>query len=360
MRARRRRPPRAHREGRRPRARRRGQRPDDRPRRRRTPADGHAGRGRGSPARCAACARAAISARASSPSWPASRRVRSRTPSAASRASRSTRCSISPRRLDVTLDELLSGDAVRGYQLAAATTRASAPARRCCRCSTSSASACASSCAPPAAHEGRPDERHKGVEAVTVAAGLVQIGLGSRRAALRAGEALVAEASSITAWASRGDAVLDPARPRAGRLSPAAAGSYSSAGLAASGARALLWAGLAAVRGRPSVRRRARLIVLARSLEQRRWPTPGAGPPLDRDDGGRHACARRAVRDERRAVLARPRCAERPRRPRVSELCRGTAPRRLQLAALRRRCRRATARGEPSALLCCSRDAADE
>ena len=38
-----------------------------------------------------------------------------------------------------------------------------------------------------------------------MAAGLVQIELGDRRAALRAGEALVAEASSITAWRNVGE-----------------------------------------------------------------------------------------------------------------------------------------------------------
>ena len=109
-------------------------------------------------------------------------------------------------RLNVTLDELLSGDAARGYQLA----RRHDPSERT-----------GSSLLPlldelgvglriflarlPPRGEGRPDERHKGVEAVTVAAGLVQIELGDRRAALRAGEALVAEASSITAWRNVGD-----------------------------------------------------------------------------------------------------------------------------------------------------------
>ena len=106
----------------------------------------------------------------------------------------------------MTLDELLSGDAARGYQLA----RRHDPSERT-----------GSSLLPlldelgvglrvflarlPPRAEGRPDERHKGVEAVTVAAGLVQIELGNRRAALRAGEALVAEASSITAWRNVGE-----------------------------------------------------------------------------------------------------------------------------------------------------------
>ncbi|HEY3615101.1 MAG TPA: XRE family transcriptional regulator [Gaiellales bacterium] len=109
-------------------------------------------------------------------------------------------------RLNVTLDELLSGDAVRGYQLA----RRHDPSERT-----------HSTLLPlldelgvglrvflarlPPRAEGRPDERHKGVEAVTVASGLVQIELGDRRAALRAGEALVAEASSITAWRNVGE-----------------------------------------------------------------------------------------------------------------------------------------------------------
>jgi transcriptional regulator with XRE-family HTH domain len=109
-------------------------------------------------------------------------------------------------RLNVTLDELLSGDDVRGYQLA----RRHDPSERT-----------GSTLLPlldelgvglrvflarlPPRASGRPDERHKGVEAVTVASGLVQIELGDRRAALRAGEALVAEARSITAWRNVGE-----------------------------------------------------------------------------------------------------------------------------------------------------------
>jgi transcriptional regulator with XRE-family HTH domain len=108
--------------------------------------------------------------------------------------------------LNVTLDELLRGDAERGYQLA----RRHDPAERS-----------SSSLLPllddvgvgmrvflarlPARASGEPDARHKGVEAVTVARGLVQIELGERRAALRAGEALVAEASSITGWRNVGE-----------------------------------------------------------------------------------------------------------------------------------------------------------
>lgn len=124
-------------------------------------------------------------------------------------------------RLNVTLDELLRGDAVRGYQLA----RRHDPSERS-----------ASTLLPllddlgvglrvflarlPPRASGQPDERHKGVEAVTVAAGLVQLELGDRRAALRAGEALVAEASSITGWRNVGESeamlfwiLRDPRRP---------------------------------------------------------------------------------------------------------------------------------------------------
>jgi transcriptional regulator with XRE-family HTH domain len=109
--------------------------------------------------------------------------------------------------LNVTLDELLRGDAERGYQLA----RRHDPSERS-----------GSSLLPlldepgvglrvflarlPPRASGEPDARHKGVEAVTVARGLVQIELGDRRAALRAGEALVAEASSITGWRNVGEA----------------------------------------------------------------------------------------------------------------------------------------------------------
>jgi transcriptional regulator with XRE-family HTH domain len=109
-------------------------------------------------------------------------------------------------RLNVTLDELLRGDVVRGYQLA----RRHDPRER----SGSSLLPLLDELGvglrvflarlPPRA-SARPDERHKGVEAVTVAAGLVQIELGDRRAALRAGEALVAEASSITGWRNVGE-----------------------------------------------------------------------------------------------------------------------------------------------------------
>jgi DNA-binding XRE family transcriptional regulator/quercetin dioxygenase-like cupin family protein len=109
-------------------------------------------------------------------------------------------------RLNITLDELMCGDTVRGYQLA----RRHDPRERT-----------GSSLLPlldevgvglrvflarlPPGASGQPDERHKGVEAVTVAHGLVQIELGERRAALRAGEALVAEASSITGWRNVGE-----------------------------------------------------------------------------------------------------------------------------------------------------------
>jgi transcriptional regulator with XRE-family HTH domain len=108
--------------------------------------------------------------------------------------------------LNVTLDELLRGEVVRGYRLA----RRHDPSER----SRSSLLPLLDELGvglrvflarlPPRA-SGRPDERHKGVEAVTVAAGLVQIELGDRRAALRAGEALVAEASSITGWRNVGE-----------------------------------------------------------------------------------------------------------------------------------------------------------
>jgi transcriptional regulator with XRE-family HTH domain len=109
-------------------------------------------------------------------------------------------------RLNVTLDELLSGDDMRGTHLA----RRHDPSERS-----------ASTLLPlldelgvglrvfvarlPPRASGAPGELHKGVEAVTVASGLVQIELGDRRAALRAGEALVAEARSITGWRNVGE-----------------------------------------------------------------------------------------------------------------------------------------------------------
>jgi transcriptional regulator with XRE-family HTH domain len=53
--------------------------------------------------------------------------------------------------------------------------------------------------------EAAPPVTHKGVEAVAVADGLIQVELGSRTAALRAGEALVAERAPITRWRNLGE-----------------------------------------------------------------------------------------------------------------------------------------------------------
>jgi transcriptional regulator with XRE-family HTH domain len=52
---------------------------------------------------------------------------------------------------------------------------------------------------------GTPPVAHKGVESIAVASGLVQIRLGERHAALRAGEALVAERAPISGWRNLGD-----------------------------------------------------------------------------------------------------------------------------------------------------------
>ncbi len=52
---------------------------------------------------------------------------------------------------------------------------------------------------------GTPPEGHKGVESIAVAAGLVQVRLGERHAALRTGEALVAERAPISGWRNLGD-----------------------------------------------------------------------------------------------------------------------------------------------------------
>lgn len=49
-----------------------------------------------------------------------------------------------------------------------------------------------------------PHVTHKGVELVTVAAGLVQVILGTGRPVLRTGEALLAEETSIEGWRNLG------------------------------------------------------------------------------------------------------------------------------------------------------------
>jgi transcriptional regulator with XRE-family HTH domain len=49
------------------------------------------------------------------------------------------------------------------------------------------------------------DTTHKGVESVAVAAGLVQVMLGSERTVLRRGEAMLAGSSGVTGWRNLGD-----------------------------------------------------------------------------------------------------------------------------------------------------------
>jgi transcriptional regulator with XRE-family HTH domain len=110
-------------------------------------------------------------------------------------------------RLGASLDELLRGDEGPGYRLA----RRHDPRER-----AASATNLPLLDDPhvglrvylarlPARSATMPSIPHKGVEAVMVAHGLVQIELGERRAALRAGEALVAERRGITGWRNLGE-----------------------------------------------------------------------------------------------------------------------------------------------------------
>ncbi|MDX6378106.1 MAG: hypothetical protein QOE98_2409 [Gaiellaceae bacterium] len=109
-------------------------------------------------------------------------------------------------RLGVSLDDLLRGSDGPGYRLA----RRLDPAER-------SAGGALPLLDDPAVgmrvvlvrlargESGTPPVGHKGVESIAVATGLVQVRLGERHAALRAGEALVAERAPISGWRNLGD-----------------------------------------------------------------------------------------------------------------------------------------------------------
>jgi transcriptional regulator with XRE-family HTH domain len=109
-------------------------------------------------------------------------------------------------RLGVSLDDLLRGSDGPGYRLA----RRLDPAER-------SAGGAMPLLDDPGTglrlilvrlargESGSPPLVHKGVESVAVASGLVQIRLGERHAALRTGEALVAERAPISGWRNLGD-----------------------------------------------------------------------------------------------------------------------------------------------------------
>jgi transcriptional regulator with XRE-family HTH domain len=111
-------------------------------------------------------------------------------------------------KLDMTLDELLRGELASGYRLG----RLQQPPRR-------SASATPQPIAlldnpevglrsylvriPPRA-TAEPHLRHKGIELVAVAGGLVQVLLDTGRPVLRAGETLLAEEAPMTGWRNLG------------------------------------------------------------------------------------------------------------------------------------------------------------
>lgn len=109
-------------------------------------------------------------------------------------------------RLGVSLDDLLRGADGPGYRLA----RRLDPSER-------SAGGALPLLDDPAigmrvmlvrlgrGESGSPPIAHKGVESIAVASGLVQVRLGDRHAALRTGEALVAERAPISGWRNLGD-----------------------------------------------------------------------------------------------------------------------------------------------------------
>ena len=111
-------------------------------------------------------------------------------------------------RLNVTLDDLLRGEIATGYRLG----RRGYPPRR--RAEESGelvpllddpeAGLRSYLVRLPRRGSAEPHIRHKGVEMVSVASGLVQVILGTGRPVLRTGESLVVEDTSITAWRNLG------------------------------------------------------------------------------------------------------------------------------------------------------------
>jgi transcriptional regulator with XRE-family HTH domain len=109
--------------------------------------------------------------------------------------------------LQITLDELLRGEASPGYRLARRHDPPAPADGRLLRLLDDPHAGLRAYLVrlPPRASSG-PSFSHKGIELVAVARGLVQCILSGGRPVLREGESLLAERSAVTGWRNLGDA----------------------------------------------------------------------------------------------------------------------------------------------------------
>jgi transcriptional regulator with XRE-family HTH domain len=109
-------------------------------------------------------------------------------------------------RLNITLDELLRGEVAPGYRLARRDDPRHAESDRPVPLlDDPRAGLRAYLVRLSPGGTASPDFSHKGVELVTVAAGLVQVQLASGSPVLRQGEALIADKSGVSGWRNLGD-----------------------------------------------------------------------------------------------------------------------------------------------------------
>jgi transcriptional regulator with XRE-family HTH domain len=109
-------------------------------------------------------------------------------------------------RLNITLDELLRGEVAPGYRLARRDDPRHAESDRPVPLlDDPRAGLRAYLVRLSPGGTASPDFSHKGVELVTVAAGLVQVQLASGSPVLRQGEALIADTSGVAGWRNLGD-----------------------------------------------------------------------------------------------------------------------------------------------------------
>jgi transcriptional regulator with XRE-family HTH domain len=109
-------------------------------------------------------------------------------------------------RLEITLDELLRGDVAPGYRLGRRHDPLElAESKLLPLLDNPEAGLRAYVVRLPPGGSGSPGVSHKGVEAVAVASGLVQVVLPTGRPVLRAGETLLAERSGVASWRNLSD-----------------------------------------------------------------------------------------------------------------------------------------------------------
>ena len=109
-------------------------------------------------------------------------------------------------RLEITLDELLRGDVAPGYRLGRRHDPLElAESKLLPLLDNPEAGLRVYVVRLPPGGSGSPGILHKGVEAVTVASGLVQVVLSTGRPVLRAGETLLAERSGVASWRNLSD-----------------------------------------------------------------------------------------------------------------------------------------------------------